>query len=254
MTDSRIAGSRRSVPATLSTLATALGLCLSLPNLALAQGDDEANDRRARQSSRANDQGDSFYLSAKVSTLGVGVDFSRSVGNRFALRVGYNGFSTSFEQSESGIDYDIDLDLRSFAISGDWHPWRNGLFLTGGALINNNEVSALGNGDGVNITIGDVTFDAGLVGDLTARVDFDDVAPMVGAGWNGAFAKRRFGVSLSAGVVFQGEPRVSLQADGEIADDPLFQQELQREQDELQEEVGDYTLYPVASFGLTYRF
>ena len=61
-------------------------------------------------------------------------------------------------------------------------------------------------------------------------------------------------MAISVGVVFQGEPVVTLQADGEIADDPLFQQELQREQDELQEDLNDFTLYPVASFGLTYRF
>ncbi|MEM9386808.1 MAG: hypothetical protein AAGA68_17240 [Pseudomonadota bacterium] len=237
-----------------STAALALAtVTATAPVIANAQGVDD-DGRRGRGGSNVGSKRDSFYLSAKVSTLGVGVDFSRSLANRFAFRVGYSGFSTSFDETESGIDYDIDLDLRSFAVSGDWHPWQNGVFLTGGALINNNEANALGNGDGVDITIGDLTFDAGLVGDLTAQVDFDDVAPMVGFGWNSAFAKRRLGVVLSAGVVFQGEPRVTLQADGAIADDPLFQQELQREQDELQEDLNDFTLYPVASFGLSYRF
>ncbi|MEO0973911.1 MAG: hypothetical protein AAFX85_12535, partial [Pseudomonadota bacterium] len=195
------------------------------------------------------------FVTAKVSTLGLGVDLSRSIANRrLALRLGYHGFSTSFDQSEAGIDYDIDLDLRSFAVSADWHPWANGAFLSGGVLFNNNEAAALGNGDGVDITVGDVTFDAGLVGNLTADVEFEEVAPMVALGWNGAFAKRRLGVSISAGVVFQGEPVVTLAADGDLASDPTFQQELQREQDELQEDLDDYTLYPVASFGLSYRF
>ncbi len=242
-----------SAHAAANALALFATLALSLPMSALAQAADDDDDRNRRGARKARQQ-DSFYVGAKVSTLGVGVDFSRSLANRFAFRVGYSGFSTDFSETEAGIDYDIDLDLASIAVSGDWHPWGNGFFLSGGALFNNNEANALGNGDGADITIGNETFDAGLVGDLTARVEFDDVAPMVALGWNGAFAKRRIGVVISAGVVFQGEPVVTLQADGVLADEPLFQQELAREQAELQEDVSDYTLYPVASFGLNYRF
>lgn len=230
--------------ATLCALSLVTGLALIV-----APADAQRRD--------AGGQGpnDAFFVSARVSTLGLGADLSRSLARRrLALRFGYSGFSTDFNGTESDIDYAIDLSLSSLAVNADWHPWGNGLFLTGGALVNNNEITAVGEPDGQTVEIGDETFLIEDVGTLTGAVDFEDLAPMIGLGWNGAFGRSRFGFGFSAGVVFQGEPRVTLVADGPIADDPTFQEELDRELAELQDEVDGFTLYPVVNLGLNYRF
>lgn len=231
----------------LSALLTLAGAIAGLAT-AHAADTDRTNARRQARN-------DAFVVGAKVSTLGLGADLTRSfAGRRLALRVGYNGFSYDFDGTESGIDYAIDLELGSVELGAEWHPTGGGAFLSAGVLLNDNVVNARGEPDDLTIEIGDETFLVEDVGTLTGNVAFDDVSPMVGLGWNGSFGRRRFGIAVSGGVVFHGEPRVTLQADGLIADEPAFQEELAREIAQVQEEIEGFTLYPVASFALTWRF
>ena len=208
----------------------------------------EAAGRRDRR------DGDSFYVTSTISTLGIGLEVSRSVAQRLALRVGASGFDYTYDNSLNDIDYEVDLRLRTFGAHVDWHPGGGGAFLTGGVLYNGNEVTALGAASGPTIDVGDLTFTAEQVGNLTGDVTFNEITPVVGAGWNTAFAGNRVGVHFAAGVVFQGQPVVGLQADGTLADEPLFQDELEKERADLEEDLESFRFYPVASIGLTFRF
>jgi hypothetical protein len=61
-------------------------------------------------------------------------------------------------------------------------------------------------------------------------------------------------MTLDAGVLFQGEPDVTLAADGPIAADPDFMEALEGERRDLQDEVDDFDVYPVASIAFNVRF
>ena len=65
---------------------------------------------------------------------------------------------------------------------------------------------------------------------------------------------RKVGLNLDFGVLWQGDPQVSLFADGPIASDPGFQANLEEERNQLLDEVSDYKAWPVLSLGFVYNF
>jgi hypothetical protein len=198
-------------------------------------------------------EGDYFGVTGKVGTLGFGFEVSRSFLGSAEARVAFNQFSYSYDDVASDVDYSLDLGLKSTSLTLGWHPGRTSLRIGGGVLINGTEIEAAGK-PSLTYTIGDTTYDAGDVGTLDARLEFERVVPMAGVGWDGAFAGRRIGVALDLGVVFQGAPDVVMQASGPIASDAQFMADLEQETAEMQDELNDYELYPVASVGLSFRF
>ena len=74
--------------------------------------------------------------------------------------------------------------------------------------------------------------------------------------------KRLISNAVDLGAVFQGETNVELTpvlpTDSPINTNPLAREALQilldREEEDLQDDIGDYDLYPVVSIGISYRF
>lgn len=203
--------------------------------------------------------------SLRASTLGLGLEVTASLTERIAVRVGANGFAFDTDLTESGIDYEADLQLLSVSALVDWHPAANGFRVSAGLLINENELDLTGESDQDEFEIGDTTYTSDNLR-LSGLLDFEPVAPYLGIGWNSTFTKDRgWGFSVDLGVVFQGEPRVTLngsgravrQSDGfavDAATDPRFQQDLLAEEDNLERELDDFEFYPVVAIGAVYRF
>jgi len=193
-------------------------------------------------------------VAAKAGSLGLGVEYAHSVGDRWALRLGWNGSRLGFDAEESDIDYDFDLVWDSLVVGGDFYPTGGPLRIFAGLLRNDNRLEAEGRlGD--EITIGDTTYDADAVGALAGRVEFDDTAPFVGIGWDWSRRRARgVGVSFDVGVVRQGRPRVSLRAAGPIAALPEFADDIATEEAELANEIEDFDLLPFATLGVVFRF
>jgi hypothetical protein len=208
-----------------------------------------------------------FAFGAKLSTLGAGLELSTPLSERLNARAGVNYFQYDTSVTESGIDYDADLKLRSISAMLDWHPMRGGFRLTAGILGNGNKLSLIASGED-DYTIGDATYRGDLR--LDGNVDFRSAAPYLGLGWGNVFGKGgAWSFTADAGVVLQGKPRPTLAASGtaqrlengvpvgpviDVADDPLFQQELAREEQNLRDELDRFQYYPVLSIGLAYRF
>lgn len=192
-------------------------------------------------------------IAAKAGALGLGLEYTYSLTERVGLRLGLNGSELGFDAEESGIEYDFDLVWDSVSVAVDFHPLRNPLRLTGGLLRNDNRLEAVSRSAG-NITVGDTTYTPAEIGTLTGRVAFDDTAPFVGIGWDWSRQTERFGVSFDLGVVRQGTPQVSLQADGAIVGDPAFASDVAAEETELADSLEDFDLLPFASLGLVFRF
>lgn len=193
-------------------------------------------------------------VAAKAGLLGLGVEYSHSVGERWALRIGWNGSRLGFEAEESDIDYDFDLVWDSVVVGGDFHPTRGPLRLFAGLLRNGNRLEARGLLDD-EITIGDTTYDADAVGALVGRIEMDDTATFAGIGWDWSRRRARgVGVSFDMGIVSQGRPKVLLRATGPIATVPQFADDLETEQADLADEIKDFDLLPFATFGVVFRF
>jgi hypothetical protein len=56
----------------------------------------------------------------------------------FGVRAGFNYFSYGYDATESDVSYDLELELKNFAILADWHPFEGAFRLSGGILINGN--------------------------------------------------------------------------------------------------------------------
>ena len=64
----------------------------------------------------------------------------------------------------------------------------------------------------------------------------------------------KVGLNLDFGVLWQGDPEVTLAASGPLGSDPVFQESLEAERQELVEEVEDFKAWPVVTLGFVYNF
>lgn len=189
-------------------------------------------------------------VTGKAGSLGIGVEVTKSLVPMVNVRGGLNFLDYSFDQSEGGNDYDFDLKLKSFSVLIDFHPIpERGLRLSGGIIFNNNHLDMVAVSS-ATYSIGNRTYTGAEVGQLDGVVDFKSTAPYFGIGWGNA-TSGRFGLALDLGIVLQGSPQVSLSATGLAASDPNFVQDLNREVQELENDISGFKYYPVISLGLS---
>ncbi len=191
-------------------------------------------------------------VAVKAGLLGLGVEYAYSPSDFVSFRLGVNGSELGFDAEESGIDYDFDFVWDSISAAVDIYPLRGAWRVSAGLLRNDNRLDAVARPAGA-ISIGDTTYDPDDVGRLTGRITFDDTTPFASIGWNW-FKQRRIGFSFDLGVVKQGTPVVALVADGPIASQPQFEDDIERERAELQDSLDDFDLLPFATLGLVFRF
>jgi len=193
-------------------------------------------------------------LGVKASTLGLGLEVERSFSDLISGRIGVNYFTYDYSGTEDDIEYDFDLNLMSLSALLDWHPFKGSFRISVGAIYNGNELDAKAKTSGT-YDIGDSTYTGAQLGTLKGKIDFDDIAPYLGLGWDTSFGKNKaFGFLFELGVIYQGSPKVDLSADGPIASDQTFQNELAKEENNLQSDLDDFKVYPVIAIGLSYRF
>jgi hypothetical protein len=202
-------------------------------------------------------------IAGTAGTLGIGAELTIGGSGQLQGRLGIHGYEYSDRREASDIEYDGEASLRTATGFLDWHPGGRGFRLTGGLVYNATEVtgSSLPPASGV-YDIGGVDVPVGLVGTLDGKVELDPIVPYAGLGWGRAPGSGSgFGVTLDLGVIFQGEGEVTLTPvipAGSPLNDPLARQALQilldREEQDLQEDIADYDMYPVVSLGISYRF
>ena len=103
---------------------------------------------------------------------------------------------------------------------------------------------------------GDNSLIGALIGNLEGDVEGNSIAPYIGFGFGNPVAGDQggFGFKADFGLVYHGNPQVSLSSDGLLAGTELGQALIAQEEAELQDEVDGYEWYPVVSLSLFYRF
>jgi hypothetical protein len=188
-------------------------------------------------------------VTAKLGTLGLGVEGTFGLTEHFNARLGINKFDFDRTDTIDDIEYDLDLEWQSISLLADWHPFGNPFRFTVGLMSNGNELSGSSTAD--NITIGDESYTN--VG-LDAKLDFDATAPYLGVGWGNALAADKgWGFNVDVGVLFQGSGDVTLTPTGAGASlvDPA---DIAAEERAFEDDIKDYKYYPVFSFGVSYKF
>lgn len=68
------------------------------------------------------------------------------------------------------------------------------------------------------------------------------MAPFIGFGL-GTIASPGFGIFLDAGVAFTGDPEVTAEVSGPLADQPGVQAEVEKERQEINDDIPGYAQY-----------
>jgi hypothetical protein len=191
-------------------------------------------------------------LALKVGALGLGLEYTRSFGDRLAVRGAMHGAEIGFDGDEGDIEYESDLIWDSFSLGVDFHPGSGPFRLSGGYLNNDNRVEASST-PVANEEIGDSSYTAAQIGTLNGLVTFDDSAAFGGVGWDWS-RDGGFGMSLDLGVVSQGSPVAELSATGSAASIAAFQQDLENEARQIEEDLEGLDLVPYLTLGFVFRF
>jgi hypothetical protein len=193
-------------------------------------------------------------MALKASTLGIGLEAQKTFSDSFGGRIGINYFTYDYDGTKDDIDYNIDLNLLSVSALLDWHPFQGSFRISGGALYNGNDID-LDAKTAATYQIGDTTYTSANIGNLTGNVDFNDIAPYLGIGWDTTFGKsKKFGFLMELGAIYQGTPKVDLSISGPLSGNQALQNDLQAEEDSLQEDLDNFEYYPVLAVGFNYRY
>ena len=193
----------------------------------------------------------------KAGTLGLGADLVAEIIPHLNGRIGISGLNVNAEVSSDRIDYDGDVSLGGIPLFVDWYPAKSGFRVTGGLVINNNKVELDSQDRDRTVTIGDREFTVSDVGDLEGEVEFNDIAPYIGIGFgNPVKPGRQWGFTVDLGIMFQGKGDVNINATNasQAALDLGLNAQLEREEEDVQDEVDNFQVYPILQIGVTYQF
>jgi hypothetical protein len=182
-----------------------------------------------------------------VGTLGPGLEVTANLVPGINLRLGANYFTYSrtdrLDDLEVAVEYDADLTLNSIQVLVDWHPLGNQFRLSGGAVYNNNHISAIAR-PVESYTIRGKTFAPEKIGSLTADFDHGSkINPYMGVGIGNAVSKR-VAVAFDLGVLYTNSPGVSMEGEGMIS--PTA-----RQAGDLEEGFSGFSFYPLLSLGIS---
>ena len=194
-------------------------------------------------------------ISVGIGTTGGIVEAQAELTPNIQLRGGYNYFQYGADDSYDDIRYNGDLDLSTVGAFIDFRPFGGSFIITGGAYFGE-KTQNLTAEPGQTYQIGGQTYSSAQVGTLTGSADLEDTAPFVGLGWDTTFqGDGNFGFKFIAGAMFTGSPDVELTSTGgSLSNDPNFQQQLATEEQNLEDDVDKFKVYPVVQAGLTFRF
>ncbi|GAB2786064.1 ornithine uptake porin CarO type 1 [Halomonas shantousis] len=195
-----------------------------------------------------------WSVGAGIGTTGYGGSVSYRFHDNLALTAGYSGFTYDGMDYESDdADYEGDFDIDVYGLTLDYFPFGGRFFLSAGAVRPDIAMQVVGRPKaGQTYEFNGTTYTSEDVGNLQGDVSLgDSVQPYLGLGWRGSH-RSGLGVFSQVGV-FLTDAEVNLSATG-AANDPRLRQDLQREEDDLRDDVDKLSVYPVAVVGIEYTF
>ena len=193
-----------------------------------------------------------FGLGVRAGTLGIGMEATWRALPWMDLRAGFNRYDYNSRDTHAGISYNATLAFDNYYATANLRFPLNPLRLTAGVFSNGNELRLISAGDG-RLKIGGSTFNRADVGTLRSITSFSTTAPYLGIGGDFTIF-RRVGLNLDLGVLWQGKPKITLNADGVLASDSIFRSALAAERRELDDDIGSYETWPVFSLGIVVNF
>jgi hypothetical protein len=219
----------------------------------------QLNSRIAIKQSAANNQRQPLGVgvTARVGTLGIGVDVNKSLTPQLNGRLGFNFGNVSLNRTDSGIDYDAQLKFSSIQLFGDYYPFTSSSFrVTGGLVAQNNRFALTSKPSSTGTyTIAGNSYSAASVGTLSGEYSYgNSIAPYLGIGI-GKSSNEGLGFNADLGVMFTGSPKVSLTASNPAFNsNPITRSQIDNQARQTENDLRGFNAYPVLSIGLSYGF
>ena len=193
-----------------------------------------------------------FSAGIRAGTLGVGIEGSWKPLRYLDVRLGGNTFTYDATGTQAGIEYDQELTLETYYLTANVLFDNSPMRLTFGGFSNANELYMI-NDSLQDQNIGGLIYPGAGIGTLTSTTTFNSMSPYFGIGYDFTI-KKKIGINVDVGVMWQDEPIVELTADGTLANDPGFQASLEAERQELESEFKQFKVWPVLQLAVVYRF
>jgi hypothetical protein len=128
--------------------------------------------------------------------------------------------------------------------------------LSVGFLINGNGIDGTGKPTtgSTNINIGGKDY---ILDSIGLDLSYNTFAPYIGLGFDTTFGDEdNWGFVFDLGVLFSGSPEAKLSPRGSasVLNDPTFQSDVEKEKQEIQDELNQFEFWPVLSAGIVYQF
>ncbi len=198
-------------------------------------------------------------LSVGASTLGYGVQVSTAlIPGTLDLAVGINHLSQSrsgtYTNSNNSIPYQGTMRLQTIPVLFNYYPFSGVFRITGGAMINENRVTAYSSDPTGTYVINGHSYLGAEVGTFAGKATYRRLAPYLGIGW-GSKASRHSGFSMGfdIGVLFTGSPNVQFSASNASAN-PRLASDVAAAQAQANARASRYKLWPVIGLRIGYDF
>lgn len=191
-----------------------------------------------------------FGVGVKAGTLGIGLEARWDPPIPwFDLRVGLNQYDFDDDGGYSGINYDATLVLDNYYLTGNFKIPLSPFRFTLGAFSNGNEMQMS--------SVDPLDGSWGNAAGLTSVTSFSSTSPYAGVGFDfEVFGKA--GLNLDFGVLWQGDPNVTLDITNfdnlSPAEQALIAPRLEQERLEIEDDFSDLKAWPVVSLGFVYNF
>lgn len=193
-------------------------------------------------------------VAAVVGTTGLGAQLSVPMTDELHARVGLNGASYGDNRTVSGVNYEMDLKLKSVDALLDYYPGAGGFRVTAGVVFNGNELTGSAKPAGASYVFNGRAYPTASIGQVDANVDFRSTAPYLGIGW-GAKMDKGWSFTSDLGVMFTGQADARLTSrncTGPLC--PQLASDIAVEQTRLREDLDGMKYFPVVRVGVSYRF
>jgi hypothetical protein len=181
--------------------------------------------------------------------MGVGVDAAISPAPGIGLRAGANVMPVEINGEFSDVDFTVNLQSPQLTAMIDLYPF-GGFRLSGGLRYSSSNIELIGD-VAQSVDLGGTSYN---LDSLVGTIVTPDISPYVGIGF-GNPTKRGIGIFLDAGVAYQGEPDLELDAFGNATTLPGFNTDLEEERLDIEDSLKTYfKFYPVISLGISIGF
>jgi hypothetical protein len=184
---------------------------------------------------------------------GVGLGYAHPLNSSVTLRGDFMTLGSQHKnKTQDGIDYAADLKANRGALFADWFPFEGVFRFTAGVGSANYKLTLDAAGAGKRIEVGDNSYVLGPTDGMTVVVKYPRTMPYLGVGWGHQQASG-FRFSVDVGTLI-GKPTVDATARGTLASNAAFQSDLDKEVNQVRDDLGKVRYLPQLTFSVGYSF